>query len=89
MLSCREVARLASERLDRPLTWRERMAFRFHLMMCRTCTRYARQLAWMRDATAHLRQQRFEKDVEQEAPVLPDASRERIARRLREASDSH
>jgi hypothetical protein len=39
------VARLVSESLDRPLTFRERLAVRFHIMMCGACTRYRRQLA--------------------------------------------
>ncbi len=44
MLSCKEVARvLASDALDQ-YTWGHRLALRVHLLMCRHCRLYARQL---------------------------------------------
>ncbi len=44
MLSCKEVARtVASDALDEH-TWGRRLALRLHLLMCRHCRRYARQL---------------------------------------------
>ncbi len=44
MLRCKETARiLASDLLD-DLTWGRRLALRVHLLMCRHCRRYARQL---------------------------------------------
>ena len=44
MLSCKEVARtVASDALDES-TWSRRLALRLHLLMCRHCRRYARQL---------------------------------------------
>ncbi len=83
MLSCREVSRLASERMDRELTWREKSAFYMHLMMCRICLRYARQLAVIQRATDQLRQRREEP---LDGSTLSKEARERIARRLRENS---
>ncbi|MCC5871685.1 MAG: zf-HC2 domain-containing protein [Gammaproteobacteria bacterium] len=83
MLSCREVSRLASERMDRELSWREQIAFYMHLMMCRLCRRYARQLALLQRATGKLRQRR---DDPVDWAALPEEARERIARRLRENS---
>ena len=41
--SCREVARLSSEALERRLTLRERLAMRLHFTICYLCQRYARQ----------------------------------------------
>lgn len=81
MLSCAEVSRLASERADRPLTWRERLAFRFHLMMCRNCARYARQLELLGRAARRLGRREPPEDL----PGLPSDARERIADRLRRA----
>ena len=44
MLSCKETARiLASDTLE-DLAWGRRLALRVHLLMCRHCRRYARQL---------------------------------------------
>jgi len=78
MRSCKEVSRLASDRMDRELSLRERMAFRLHVMMCRNCLRYARQLAVLRQASEKLRLDRFGTDSDR----LSDEARERIAQRL-------
>lgn len=78
MRSCEEVSRLTSERLDRALTLRERLALNMHLMMCRNCRRYARQIALVKRATEKLRIRRKELG----STGLPDEARERIARRL-------
>jgi hypothetical protein len=47
--SCREVARLASEALERRLTLRERLAMRIHFMICYLCRRYADQAALLHE----------------------------------------
>jgi Putative zinc-finger len=44
MISCRESARLISERRDRRLPWRTRVALRVHLFVCKLCQVYATQL---------------------------------------------
>lgn len=80
MRSCKEVSRLASERMDRKLSLRERIAFNVHVMMCRNCLRYAQQLAVLQKATDKLRSRPHATDVEH----LSDAARERIARKLAE-----
>jgi len=44
MLSCKEATRLVSERLDRELPFWRRMGLRLHVVMCRGCSRYTRQI---------------------------------------------
>ena len=56
MLNCKDVTQLASESLDRKLTWMERIGLRFHLMMCKLCTRYVRQLKFMHQACSGMDQ---------------------------------
>lgn len=41
---CRDSSFLASESLDRPLTFSERWAMRLHNLVCARCLRFARQL---------------------------------------------
>ncbi|WPL17476.1 hypothetical protein Thiowin_02495 [Thiorhodovibrio winogradskyi] len=43
MMNCRHATRLMSEDLDRPLSRRERLAPRFHLMMCGGCRQFRQQ----------------------------------------------
>lgn len=54
MMRCRQVAWLlsAGELSESPL--RTRVAVRLHLMMCRHCRRFIRQLAWLGDAAREL-----------------------------------
>lgn len=55
MLSCREVTRLISQREDRPLSYGERVKLRLHLSVCTACTRFSRQLAFLRRALLRYR----------------------------------
>ena len=42
--SCREAARLSSEALDHPLSLRNRIELRTHMLVCGACRAYRRQL---------------------------------------------
>lgn len=48
--NCREVTALVLAGEDRPLGVAERAAIRLHMLICRTCPRFARQVALMRQA---------------------------------------
>jgi hypothetical protein len=50
MLNCKQTTQLLSEKQDRPLSFRERVALRLHLMMCSGCTNYDRQMEFIRKA---------------------------------------
>ena len=39
-MTCKEAARLVSEKKDRDLPWHNRLGLRFHLAFCRMCRRY-------------------------------------------------
>jgi hypothetical protein len=54
MLSCRETTQLISESMERKLPLRRRMAVAIHLLMCRFCSRYLKQLRFMEKAVEHL-----------------------------------
>ena len=44
MLSCKEAMRLVSDDLDRELPFWRRLGLRLHVVMCRGCSRYTRQI---------------------------------------------
>ncbi len=54
MLSCKEATHVMSAAQERELGLRERIALRLHLLMCKGCTNYNRQLDLIRKACAHL-----------------------------------
>ena len=47
-LNCEQASRLLSEGQDVQLYWWERTALRLHLLYCRYCKRYQKQLGMMR-----------------------------------------
>lgn len=55
MLSCKEVSRLLSQAQERRLTVLERVKLHLHLRVCVACTRFARQLRFMRQALRQYR----------------------------------
>jgi hypothetical protein len=48
MFRCHDVSQKISQSLDTPLPLWQRMAIRFHLLMCRYCARFHRQLCTLR-----------------------------------------
>ncbi|HCI13072.1 MAG TPA: hypothetical protein DFK12_03710 [Gallionellaceae bacterium] len=54
MLDCKHNTELLSQSCDRPITLRERMAMRMHLLMCRGCRNFEKQLAFIRKAAREL-----------------------------------
>lgn len=44
MLTCRQATQLLSEKQDRPLFLREQSNLQLHLLACRSCRRYAKEI---------------------------------------------
>jgi hypothetical protein len=47
-MNCKDASALISQSLDRSLSWRERLALRWHLLACEACTRFRKQLLFLR-----------------------------------------
>lgn len=54
MPSCKEVSKLLSDRLDQRLGLMESLGLRFHLAMCKACSRVSRQFELLRKGIAEL-----------------------------------
>lgn len=78
MLNCKQTSLLVSQSLDRPLTWRERMAVRMHLWICVYCRRFMQQLKLIRQQMSRWQQQ----EVTRSDITLPQAARDRITQQL-------
>jgi hypothetical protein len=83
--SCKQAARLVSMSFERRLTLREWLSMRTHLMMCKTCTFYGRQIKALRAIfTRH-------EDVLSNTPAsddekLSDHAKQRIKKTINECS---
>ena len=47
MASCEDITKLLSQSMDRRLPLRKRMEIRVHVMMCRFCSRYRKQMIYL------------------------------------------
>ncbi len=80
LFSCKKASRLISDSLDRPLTFRERCALRFHLCICRVCRRFRKQVTSIDSI-------KDEPDLFMKIPPnqsLPPEKRERIKDKMNE-----
>lgn len=55
-LSCRDVTRLVLEGEDRHLRLSERLGVRVHMIICKACPKFARQVQFMRGAMGRWKQ---------------------------------
>jgi len=53
MLSCKDISHLVSESEDRALTRWENLGVALHLLICRNCRRFSRQMNVLRQALRH------------------------------------
>jgi len=79
MLSCRDVTRLISESMDRTLPIGKRIGVRLHLLICRFCARYERQLLLIRDTVRRIAAAEGE-----EAGLTPELLSAEARKRIRE-----
>jgi hypothetical protein len=84
-LRCDQAAQLASEALDRKLTFSERWALRLHSAVCRACRIFSRQLRMIRELLAAMPQPWRER-VEHRVVRLSSERRLQITRVMIEAS---
>ncbi len=80
---CKEVTRMVSDSMDRDLPLIQRMRMRMHLLMCKYCSRFEKQLALLRKASRSLATHRPDPNA---SPVLPQDARDRIKQALREGA---
>lgn len=81
-MTCRDFARLAVTRMDRPLTTREAIRFRFHGIACTVCRRFAAQFETLNEL---LRETAAEPPPEELASPPEDDAPARIAAAVRAA----
>ncbi len=79
MFSCKEVSILMSAALDRKLSRVEWFKTRLHLLFCKACRTFARQMTTLKMATQHLVSH---KEDSADTPTLSTTARKRIATML-------
>jgi hypothetical protein len=86
MFNCNEISKKVSESFDRSLPLYQRRLIRTHLMMCKHCSRFKKQLVIIRKA---IRSEDENAAGPEEASVLSSDARDRIKHSLQEQAGSH
>jgi len=76
MLNCKQASQLASRSMDEKLPLWKNMVLKMHLILCRSCTNFARQLHFLRKAS-----NRSKPNLDFQ---LADEARQRIASALKD-----
>jgi hypothetical protein len=77
--TCREVSRLQSDLLDQSLSLPKRFGLRLHLLICKWCRRYGKQIRFLREAVHE-----HPDEVNEATPrTLSPEARERLKNSLR------
>ena len=80
--TCDVITQKISESLDHKISLRNRLKIRLHVMFCKLCRRYQRQLVAMH-TLFEIRLKKEEENTLPKAPTLTSEARERIKQNLR------
>jgi len=64
VLSCRELVNHADRLLEGDLSFSARIAIKFHLLLCRHCRRYVKQLRWLVKAIPFMHNKATDEEVD-------------------------
>jgi hypothetical protein len=82
MFSCKEVAQRISESMDRAIPLHQRMFVRIHIMMCKYCHRFRKQVLLLREMSCFTQ---FIGEAAGTTLSLSDEARDRIKSSLNAA----
>jgi hypothetical protein len=82
MFRCNDVSQKVSQSIDMTLPLHQRAAIKFHLMMCRYCARFSRQLKMLRRLSRHP-----DSDLPPDEP--PESLSHEAKQRIKDALHAH
>ncbi len=86
MFNCKEVSRRVSKSMDSNPPLYQRMLIRMHLLMCKYCARFRRQVMMLRELCRRHRLHENENFSDPNIKLSPDA-RKRIRQALKSSSE--
>lgn len=81
MPTCEEVSQLTSFSMDKKLTFREKLGVRFHLMFCKWCRLFSKQMFQVSE-TIKNKSRAIEKELEKPDFQLPTEFKNRLKNSL-------
>jgi hypothetical protein len=89
-LTCDQAAQLMSQMQEKPLNRSEQWALSFHLLICRLCRKYNRQLKLLRSIFTRMADSHIYEDAVPPLmdPVQSKAFKDKLSKNIRENLDS-
>lgn len=84
MLNCKDATMLSSESCDHELPLRRRLGLKFHLLVCRSCDRFGRQIERLREILGSYPVEEGGPLDDPGGPCLCQASRDRLNDAIRD-----
>ncbi len=81
MMNCRDMTKLISDSMERPISWRQRMELWMHTMMCGLCRAFRANIVTLRKLARQIGDDTGESD-----PLSPNA-KERVRSAMKRAED--
>lgn len=78
MLKCKQITELASKSLDTSIPWLKHGEMKLHLMMCKTCFQYVKQIEFIQRAISKI-------DKHGEKIILSTEAKSRILEKLNQS----
>ena len=78
MLKCKQVTEMASKSLDTSIPWLQRFEMKLHLMMCKSCNLYVKQIKFIQKAISGI-------DKQGENIILSAEAKNRIQEKLNQS----
>jgi len=83
MYKCKQIIELVSQKMEIELPWLTRLEMKLHFLMCKTCKRYAQQLAFIHQALGQMDKESHTKNNQ-----LSTQAKQRIAQKLQQVQQS-
>ena len=55
MLTCKQASQIISQSLDKPLSRSDRLKLKFHLLICKACSRFNKQLHLIKTTVSRMK----------------------------------
>jgi predicted anti-sigma-YlaC factor YlaD len=78
MLKCKQITELASNNLDTSIPWLKRFEMKLHLMMCKACFQYVKQIEFIQRVISKI-------DKQGEKTILSADAKNRIQAKLNQS----
>ncbi len=77
-IACKEATLLCTQQTERPLTVAEKIKLNIHLLICKPCFYFSKQIVWLQEALKNIKRQPGKKLSEEKMRMMQKKIDERL-----------